>query len=93
MAPDDVYSDGYQRELFDFWQVVGNAVGQECKERRLAPHEHPVALMLLWPKLPIKDNEPKHGSRLVSLPLLLPNFCYAISVAFEYYSAKKKINK
>lgn len=59
-----------------FWQVVGNAVGQECKERRLAPHEHPVALMLLWPKLPIKDHEQKHSNRFVSLSLSLSIFFF-----------------
>ena len=38
-------------ESYELAEVVGNAIGQECKERRLAPHEDPVALMLLWPKL------------------------------------------
>ncbi|XP_059353222.1 unconventional myosin-IXb-like isoform X2 [Daphnia carinata] len=38
-------------ESYELAEVVGNAVGQECKERRLAPHELPVALMLLWPKV------------------------------------------
>jgi myosin-9 len=38
-------------ESYELAEVVGNAIGQECKERRLAPQEQPVALMLLWPKL------------------------------------------
>ena len=36
---------------YELAEVVGNSFGQECKERRLGAHEHPVALMLLWPKL------------------------------------------
>ncbi|KAK2702310.1 hypothetical protein QYM36_019079 [Artemia franciscana] len=36
---------------FELAEVIGNAEGQECKERRLAPNEQPVKLMLLWPKL------------------------------------------
>ena len=39
-------SDGYELA-----EVIGNSVGQECKERRLGPTECPVALMLLWPKI------------------------------------------
>ncbi|XP_011882942.1 PREDICTED: unconventional myosin-IXb-like isoform X2 [Vollenhovia emeryi] len=35
---------------YELAEVVGNSVGQECKERRLGPAECPVALMLLWPK-------------------------------------------
>ncbi|XP_012281982.1 unconventional myosin-IXb isoform X2 [Orussus abietinus] len=35
---------------YELAEVVGNSVGQECKERRLGPSECPVALMLLWPK-------------------------------------------
>lgn len=35
---------------YELAEVVGNSVGQECKERRLGPTECPVALMLLWPK-------------------------------------------
>ncbi|XP_033204867.2 unconventional myosin-IXb isoform X1 [Bombus vancouverensis nearcticus] len=35
---------------YELAEVVGNSVGQECKERRLGPCECPVALMLLWPK-------------------------------------------
>lgn len=45
-------------ESYELAEVVGNAVGQECKERRLAPQELPVALMLLWPKVsPSRDQE------------------------------------
>lgn len=41
-------------ESYELAEVVGNAHGQECKERRLAPEEQPVPLMLLWPKtLPV----------------------------------------
>ena len=47
---------------YELAEVVGNSVGQECKERRLAPQEHPVALMLLWPKLVLRD-EPSNRSR------------------------------
>ncbi|XP_076249608.1 unconventional myosin-IXa [Calliopsis andreniformis] len=35
---------------YELAEVVGNSVGQECKERRLGPTECPVALMLLWPR-------------------------------------------
>ncbi|KAL0118455.1 hypothetical protein PUN28_009249 [Cardiocondyla obscurior] len=42
---DTTVSNGYELA-----EVVGNSVGQECKERRLGPAECPVALMLLWPK-------------------------------------------
>ncbi|XP_033226545.1 unconventional myosin-IXb-like isoform X2 [Belonocnema kinseyi] len=42
---DSTASHGYELA-----EVVGNSVGQECKERRLGPTECPVALMLLWPK-------------------------------------------
>lgn len=42
---DTSVSNGYELA-----EVVGNSVGQECKERRLGPTECPVALMLLWPK-------------------------------------------
>ncbi|XP_043474580.1 unconventional myosin-IXa-like isoform X2 [Leptopilina heterotoma] len=42
---DSTASTGYELA-----EVVGNSVGQECKERRLGPTECPVALMLLWPK-------------------------------------------
>ncbi|CAL7944910.1 unnamed protein product [Xylocopa violacea] len=42
---DTSVSNGYELA-----EVVGNSVGQECKERRLGPSECPVALMLLWPR-------------------------------------------
>lgn len=42
---DSNVSNGYELA-----EVIGNSVGQECKERRLGPSECPVALMLLWPK-------------------------------------------
>lgn len=46
-------------ESYELAEVVGNAFGQECKERRLGAHEQPVALMLLWPKVsPSRDQEP-----------------------------------
>ncbi|XP_012264562.2 unconventional myosin-IXa-like isoform X2 [Athalia rosae] len=35
---------------YELAEVVGNSVGQVCKERRLGPTECPVALMLLWPR-------------------------------------------
>ncbi|XP_071450412.1 unconventional myosin-IXb-like isoform X2 [Hetaerina americana] len=35
---------------YELAEVIGNSVGQECKERRVGPVECPVALMLLWPK-------------------------------------------
>lgn len=35
---------------FELAEVVGDALGRECKERRLGPQECPVAVMLLWPK-------------------------------------------
>ncbi|XP_046401208.1 unconventional myosin-IXAa-like isoform X2 [Ischnura elegans] len=36
---------------YELAEVIGNSVGQECKERRVGPVECPVALMLLWPKV------------------------------------------
>ncbi|XP_063242383.1 unconventional myosin-IXAa-like isoform X2 [Bacillus rossius redtenbacheri] len=35
---------------YELAEVIGDSVGQECKERRLGSSESPVALMLLWPK-------------------------------------------
>ncbi|XP_050523766.1 unconventional myosin-IXAa-like isoform X2 [Daktulosphaira vitifoliae] len=35
---------------FELAEVVGDALGRECKERRLGPLECPVAVMLLWPQ-------------------------------------------
>lgn len=43
-------SDASVSNSYELAEVVGNSVGQECKERRLGPTECPVALMLLWPK-------------------------------------------
>ncbi|XP_017881675.1 unconventional myosin-IXa-like isoform X2 [Ceratina calcarata] len=40
---------------YELAEVVGNSVGQECKERRLGPSECPVALMLLWPKNAVQE--------------------------------------
>jgi len=36
---------------YELAEVIGDSVGQECKERRLGPAESPVANMLLWPKI------------------------------------------
>ncbi|XP_050731320.1 unconventional myosin-IXa-like isoform X3 [Eriocheir sinensis] len=35
---------------YELAEVIGNAHGQECKERRLGPSEYPVALQMLWPQ-------------------------------------------
>lgn len=35
---------------YELAEVIGNARGQECKERRLGPSENPVALQMLWPQ-------------------------------------------
>lgn len=35
---------------YELAEVIGNARGQECKERRVGPLENPVALQLLWPQ-------------------------------------------
>lgn len=35
---------------YELAEVIGDATGQECKERRLGPNESPVQLMMLWPK-------------------------------------------
>ncbi|XP_066994097.2 unconventional myosin-IXa isoform X2 [Anabrus simplex] len=45
-------------ENYELAEVVGDAVGQECKERRLGPTESPVAVMLLWPKT--SDSQQEH---------------------------------
>lgn len=42
--------DAHMSNMYELAEVVGNSIGQECKERRLGPTECPVALMLLWPK-------------------------------------------
>lgn len=42
---------------FELAEVVGDALGRECKERRLGPTECPVALMLLWPKTSLTQQE------------------------------------
>ncbi|KAG8223098.1 hypothetical protein J437_LFUL002046, partial [Ladona fulva] len=36
---------------YELAEVIGDSVGQECKERRVGAVECPVALMLLWPKM------------------------------------------
>lgn len=36
---------------YELAEVVGDGMGRECKERRLGPHESPVAVMLLWPQI------------------------------------------
>ena len=35
---------------FELAEVVGDEDGRECKERRLAADERPVAVQLLWPR-------------------------------------------
>uniref|UniRef100_A0A1B6CWZ1 Unconventional myosin-IXb-like n=2 Tax=Clastoptera arizonana TaxID=38151 RepID=A0A1B6CWZ1_9HEMI len=42
---------------FELAEVVGDALGRECKERRLGSSECPVALMLLWPKTSLTQQE------------------------------------
>ncbi|XP_075221620.1 unconventional myosin-IXa-like isoform X2 [Lycorma delicatula] len=42
---------------FELAEVVGDALGRECKERRLGPNECPVAVMLLWPKTSAAQQE------------------------------------
>ncbi|KAK4304536.1 hypothetical protein Pmani_023513 [Petrolisthes manimaculis] len=37
-------------QQYELAEVIGNAHGQECKERRLGSGEHPVALQMLWPQ-------------------------------------------
>ena len=34
---------------YELAEVIGNNAGQDCKERRLTPHETPVGLQVLWP--------------------------------------------
>ncbi|XP_069979084.1 unconventional myosin-IXb [Penaeus vannamei] len=41
---------------YELAEVIGNAHGQECKERRLGPVENPVALQMLWPQTSIIEN-------------------------------------
>lgn len=36
---------------YELAEVIGDSVGQECKERRLGSAEKPVAVMLLWPRV------------------------------------------
>lgn len=37
-------------EGYELAEVIKDDFGQDCKERSLAPTEHPVQVMLLWPK-------------------------------------------
>lgn len=41
---------------YELAEVIGNAHGQECKERRLGPSENPVALQMLWPQSTVLEN-------------------------------------
>ncbi|XP_071524555.1 unconventional myosin-IXb-like isoform X2 [Panulirus ornatus] len=41
---------------YELAEVIGNAHGQECKERRLGPVENPVALQMLWPQSTVLEN-------------------------------------
>ena len=40
---------------YELAEVIGNARGQDCKERRLGPMENPVALQMLWPQASITE--------------------------------------
>lgn len=40
-----------QGGCYELAEVIGDSMGQECKERRLGSAESPVGLMLLWPKI------------------------------------------
>lgn len=42
---------------YELAEVVGDGMGRECKERRLGPHESPVAVMLLWPQITDSQEE------------------------------------
>ncbi|XP_044259100.1 unconventional myosin-IXa-like [Tribolium madens] len=35
---------------YELAEVIGDDFGEDCKERRLAPSENPVQVMMLWPK-------------------------------------------
>lgn len=35
---------------FQLAEVIGNNIGEACKERRLGPTENPVALQMIWPQ-------------------------------------------
>lgn len=41
---------------YELAEVVGNSGGQDCKERRLGPHETPVAVQMLWPQSSITED-------------------------------------
>ena len=41
---------------YELAEVIGNACGQECKERRLGSHETPIGLQMLWPQASIADS-------------------------------------
>ncbi|XP_069162401.1 unconventional myosin-IXb isoform X4 [Procambarus clarkii] len=41
---------------YELAEVIGNAHGQECKERRLGPQENPVALQMLWPQPSVTES-------------------------------------
>lgn len=39
-----------ENSTYELAEVIGDDVGEECKERRLASSENPVQVMMLWPK-------------------------------------------
>lgn len=41
---------------YELAEVIGNATGQACKERRLGSLENPVGLQMLWPQAPVTEN-------------------------------------
>lgn len=43
-------------QQYELAEVIGNAHGQECKERRLGSGENPVGLQMLWPQTSIIEN-------------------------------------
>lgn len=40
---------------YELAEVIGNANGQACKERRLGALENPVGLQMLWPQSHVTD--------------------------------------
>ncbi|PSN45275.1 hypothetical protein C0J52_10353 [Blattella germanica] len=60
---------------YELAEVIGDSVGQECKERRLGPTESPVALMLLWPKILHSQQEYySWGQRFQFHPIYNPKY-------------------
>lgn len=75
---------------FELAEVVGDALGRECKERRLGSTECPVAVMLLWPQ-PRRHTQQEEYYRYYSNEKCILNvwLCLFIIQIFRFYLREK----